>query len=69
VHVVPADSPEQPKVTVPLNPPTVVKVITSVLVDPRETVSVEVAGVIVKSVFVKANAAVDVPMLVVAVTL
>src|SRR6202035_97774 len=39
VQLAPAGSPEQPKVTVPLNPPRAVSVMVSVLVDPRGTVS------------------------------
>jgi len=46
VHVAPAGRPWQPKVTVPLKPPRAVRVITSVALDPRGTLSVPAAAAI-----------------------
>lgn len=69
-QVTPDDGrPEQVKFTVPLNPPRAVRVMTSVPLDPRATVSVGVAAAIWKSVLMRVKLAVAVAFVALAVTL
>jgi hypothetical protein len=68
-QVTPDGSPEQVKFTVLLNPPRAVRVMTSVPLDPRATLSVGVAAAIWKSVLVRLKLTVAVAFVALAVTL
>ena len=70
VQVTPDDGrPEQLKFTVLLNPPRAVRVMTSVPLDPRATVSVGAAAAIWKSVLMRVKLAIAVAFVALAVTL